>query len=206
MKMLLLDLMVVFHRKLQRSLSHACFEYRDVLVDLGKVWGLHSRSLDAFLHDVWVKPICNGYRYPGTIGSGSIRTRICAMGFSSGASDPKIFLRNEEILPFSMKAERGLKPWVPNEWTPTQDYWWYEVDGTTYEIHGLMNSNSLDDENSTPTCYGRIKRDTSALEKTDTSTFLRGYLSFISNPMILAAYMTMLLSWDWVDTSICTLE
>jgi hypothetical protein len=153
---LLLDLVAIFYTESTQELSHSYAEYRDVLVDLARSWGIMSASLEAFLYDVWVKPIYNWHRQFGSKRPGpDIYPLIHSIGFLPEVLDQNVKLRRKELLPYSMSAGRELGFFEPIEWKPTKECWWYKIGGTTYQIYGLVSSRPLPSKSTMPGYYGR---------------------------------------------------
>jgi len=142
---LLLDSMTVFYAEFAQEISQSCYEYRDTLASLGTSWGIMSASLDAFLYHTWLRPT-----YDWFINSGSKEygySRIRAMGFLPNALNQSITLQSPDNF-LSGPLSSVLKS---SEWIPTKDCWWYEVDGITYEIYGLISN--VSGEKIWPNCY-----------------------------------------------------
>ena len=135
-----LDTVIIFYRELAQKWAHSFTEYQDELENLSRSWGIMSASLDAFLYEVWLKPTYDGHCYP----------HIEAMDFIPAALNQNIKLMREELLPYSEIVGRDSGYFEPSEWIPTKDCWCYEANGITYEIYGLVSSNSLHNENVTP--------------------------------------------------------
>jgi len=157
---LLLDLMGMFYKESTNDFSHSYTEYHNALVDLGTSWSIMSASLDAFLHDVWVRPKYDASQRsyegrPWPDRHPSIKT----MGYCPKGLDQGVRLKREELRPYFMNAERVVGYVEPNEWKPEKDYWWYEAYGTRYEIYGLVSSESLHDESTMHWYYGsRVRK------------------------------------------------
>jgi len=155
---LLLDLMTVFFAEFTefpRSVEDSWYDYGGTLEALGYSWGIMSRSLKAFLFDIWRKPSYD-QEVEGKDGKLCEYPRIHAMGFLPNALNQDTKLKMKELIPYW----RGQHPdnLELSEWLPTKDCWWYEVDGITYEIYGLISSSSLSDEDQTAWYYGKRVR------------------------------------------------
>ena len=157
---LLLDLIIVFFAEFAefpRSWSDSYWNYYKTLKALGRTWGVLSTSLEAFLFNTWRKPI-----YDQEIEGKDRKTceypRIRAMGFLPNALNQDTKSKMKELISCRLWDEHRPGYFELSEWIPTQDCWWYEVDGITYEIYGLISSTSLSDEDETAGYYGKRVR------------------------------------------------
>ena len=150
---LLLGIMTIFYAEFTEESSHSHYDHHGILVDLGKTWGIMSASLDAFLCDTWVKPMDD--RLQGFGNKGYDYPHVRAMGFSPNALNQSITLQEKGFGPHSMISKRDPDYLEPSEWIPTKDCWWYEIDGITYEIYGLIRTSNFSGENIMPEFYGK---------------------------------------------------
>jgi len=162
---ILADMTNIFHREMRETSAYTHTEYQDALLSLVKTWGIMSESLIAFLYEVWDKPAHDWHQRFGSNGTAlTVYSPICAMGFLPKGPDKNFKLKAKEMLPYSMDVERDSGDFKPNDWIPTEDCWWYQTEPTAlhddaiYNIYGLVSSNSLQNDNSTPGYYGRRVR------------------------------------------------
>jgi len=160
MEELLLDVMAMFYTDLEQVLARSYTEYAFALFDLGRSLGIMSASLKAFLYDVSAKITYDLDQKLGNSVSGpNVNARICKIGYLARTRDQNNELRKKELLPYSVGTKRDVGYFEPNEWALTKDCWWYEINGTTYEIYGFVRRDSPNDETKQPEYYRRkVKR------------------------------------------------
>ena len=137
---ILLDIMTVLYADFIQGESRSYDEGLHALMDLGRNWEIMSKSLDAFLYDTWVKTTHD--KRQGFSSEEHDYAHISAMGTARNQS---IKLQREELLPWYTLSGPGSHNVKLSEWMPTKDCWWYEVDGITYEIYGLISTTSRTD-------------------------------------------------------------
>jgi len=155
---LLLDVMTIFLAEFPQSGKDPYVDHRGTLEALGKNWGMMSASLEAFLFDTWRKPVYD--QEEGKDWKLCEYPRIRAMGFLPNAMNQDTKLKMEELISCSLWKGHYPGYFELSEWIPTKDCWWYEDNGITYEIYGLIGSTSLSKQRRGSGYYGKRVRQT----------------------------------------------